>query len=191
MLTRRERILGLLAAAVAIVFVLYQYVVVPWTESRHRLTIEQQRLTGELQASQRLFRVHEELTRRWQKMTASGLQDDPADAERSMLRAVRSWSQRSGLDVVSIKPERSVERDELCEIVFLATATGTMKAIVAFLYELESSPFPVRIRQLQMGTTRQESEDLSLSLRLSTLCLSEKSRSQRRQTSAVTRGNTP
>ena len=63
-----------------------------------------------------------------------------------------------------------MSRGELQEITFLAAGTGPMSAVAGFLWRLESSPLPVRVADLQLGTRKEGADDLSLQVRISALC---------------------
>ena len=94
-----------------------------------------------------------------------------AQAESQVLHALRDWSQDSRLTLSSVKPGKVVERGELLEMSFQAAGTGSMSAVSRFLWRIETARLPIRIHQLQLGARKEGSDDLSLQLSLSSLCL--------------------
>ena len=85
---------------------------------------------------------------------------------------VRDWSQEARLSLSSLRPERMKDKGELQEITFRTSGTGPMSAVTGFLWRLESSPLPIRVMELQLGTRKEGTDDLSLQLRISALCQS-------------------
>jgi len=102
-------------------------------------------------------------------MIAGGLKRDPAEAESQILQAVGDWARDAGLKMSSVKPERMPDKRSLQEISFQAAGTGPMNAVARFLWRLETSKVPIRIKELQLGSRKEGTDDLTLQLRLSTL----------------------
>ena len=80
-----------------------------------------------------------------------------------------SWSQQANLPLVSIRPDRPTDAHGLHEMTFQATADGSMRAVAAFLYRIETASVPVRVRELQIAPRTEGSDDLTVQLRISTL----------------------
>jgi hypothetical protein len=51
----------------------------------------------------------------------------------------------------------------------LTAGTGNMRAVARFLYLAETTTLPLRIRELQIGSRKEGTDDLSVQLKLSTL----------------------
>lgn len=66
-------------------------------------------------------------------------------------------------------PDRASENKDLIDLTFQATAEGSMHAIWNFIYRLETAPFPLRIREMQITTRTQSSDSLALDIRLSVI----------------------
>jgi hypothetical protein len=68
-----------------------------------------------------------------------------------------------------MKPERLPDKRSLQEISFRAAGTGSMSAVSRFLWRLEASKVTIRVKELQLGSRKEGTDDLTLQLRLSTL----------------------
>ncbi|MHC4994100.1 MAG: GspMb/PilO family protein [Planctomycetota bacterium] len=106
---------------------------------------------------------------RGRAMLASGLQANPSAAESQILRKIGEWADSSRLNRVSIQPETSRERGELKQINITASFTGRMDSVTNFMYLIESSQVPVKVKQVIIEAKREGTDEVSLSLRLSTL----------------------
>jgi len=152
-------------------------VLTPIQERKVAMERERQRVLGGLERARALFARKKQLGPKWQQVVEAGLKSDPAEAESQVLHAVRNWSQESGLSLSSLRPEHTAQKGELREITFQASGTGPMSAVAGFLWRLETSPLPIRVNDLQLGTRKEGTDDLNLQLRVSTLCHSPAPRS--------------
>jgi len=169
-LTKRERLVGAAALAVIAMLVADRFLVSPWVDGRAALAAEKARVLGEISRARDLERRQKELAPRWEKMLASGMATDAAAAESAVLNAVRLWAEESGLALVSLKPEGSIQRGELREIAVQAVGTGPMRGVSAFLWRIESAELPVKVRDLQLAARKEGTDDLSLQVRVAALC---------------------
>ena len=168
-LSKRERFIIAATLIVVAAAVLYLYVLTPLDDSRKALEGRKEGLLNELERARTLLARNREIEPKWKQMTATGLKRDPTEAESLILHAVQDWAREAGLKLASLKPERLLEKKSLQEIAFKATGTGSMNAVTKFLWQLETAKVPVRVRELQLGTRKEGTDDLTLQLRLSTL----------------------
>jgi Tfp pilus assembly protein PilO len=168
-LSKRERFIIAATLIVVAAAVLYLYVLTPLDDSRKALEDRKEGLLNELERARTLLARKREIEPKWEQMTAGGLKSDPTEAESLILHAVQDWAREAGLKLASLKPERLLEKKSLHEISFKATATGSMNAVTKFLWQLETAKVPVRVKDLQLGTRKEGTDDLTLQLRLSTL----------------------
>jgi Tfp pilus assembly protein PilO len=168
-ISSRERLILVVTAIVLALLVLDRYVVTPLDDYRASLDAQKQRLLGEMERAQALLERKHQLTPKWKEMTAGGLKRDPSEAESQILHAVQDWSKEAGLKLTSMKPERLPDKKTLQEISFQAAGIGSMNAVARFLWRLETAKVPVRVKDLQLGSRKEGTDDLTLQLRLSTL----------------------
>lgn len=172
-LSKRETIALLLACLTVGVLLLDWYVATPLLERRDTLEAERQALLAQQAEAQATFQRRRLFGPKWQAMLDSGMSKPLAAAESQVLHALRDWSQESRLTLSSLKPGKVVERGDLLEMQFQASGTGSMSAVSKFLWRIETAALPMRIEQLQLGARQEGSDDLSLQLSLSSICLPE------------------
>jgi len=167
--SRRERIFLAATMLVLLLLGLDRYALNPLLAGYRRAVARRESLQGEMARAQSLLERSELLAPRWRQMLADGLQHSPAEAESQALHSVQSWALQSGLDLSSLKPERSSESGELREITLHTAGTGSMAAVSRFLWLVESARIPIKLKMVQLGARREGTDDLTLQLRLSTL----------------------
>ncbi len=170
-LSKRERYIALAAIGALALLVADRYVLTPITDLNAQAVNEVQALTGELELASSLFLQKGVMVGKWNKMVAGGLKMEAGEAESQVLHAMQDWAGDAGLDLWSIKPERLDQGEDLREIVFQAAATGPMSAVSRFLWLVETTSIPLRIKEMQLGSRREGTDLLSLQLRVSTLYL--------------------
>ena len=170
-LSKRERLLAAATVLAVAVLALDRFLLAPFMDLRAQAETEKQSLIGQMERATSLFALKGRLRPKWDEMLAGGLKGDPFDAETQVLHAVRDWSQEAGLDLASVKPERVALEGDIQEITFQAAGTGPMSAVARFLWLLETTSLPLRIKDLQLGSRTEGRDDLSLQLRISTLYL--------------------
>ena len=168
-LSRRERLIITVTLVVVALLVLDSYVVTPLRECCDRVAARKESLLAEMKRGHDLLARKREIGAKWREMIASGLKRDPAEAESQILHAVGDWAKDAGLKLSSVKPERQPDKRKLQEISFQASGTGSMNAVSRFMWRLETSKVPIRVKDFQLGARREGTDDLTLQLRLSTL----------------------
>jgi hypothetical protein len=168
-LSKRERLIITATLAVVALLALDRYVVSPLLECCDREAALKEIRLAEIQRGRDLLDRKREVAPKWREMIASGLKRDPAEAESQILHAVGDWAKDAGLKLSSMKPERLPDKRSLQEISFQAAGTGSMSAVSRFLWRLEASKVPIRVKELQLGSRKEGTDDLTLQLRLSTL----------------------
>jgi len=170
-LSKREKYIALATIVAVIVLGLDYYLLTPFLDRRAELRTEKQNLLAEFSRARALFARRKLLTPEWRRMTGSGISSDPVEADAQVLNRVREWFQQSELNITSLKPERTSDREEPLEIAFQVAGTGPMRSVARFLWLLETSPLPVKIKHLQIGSRKEGVDDLTVQLRISALCL--------------------
>ncbi len=170
-LSKRERYIVAATVIVVSILVLDRYVVTPLLEHRAQVEAEKQNLLREMRIAMNQFARRRQMGQEWKDMLAAGLKGDAAEVESRVLHAVRNWSEESGLSLSSVKPERIARGGDLQEITFHAAGIGSMRSVAQFLWRLETSSLPVRVKDLQLGSRKEGADELSLQLRISALYL--------------------
>ena len=167
----RERTIALLTLLVLVVLGADRLVLTPLQRGRDAVAAQSRQTAKELDRATTLFASRKETAAEWRQMLQAGLMYTPAEAESHVLHAVRDWSRSSGLLLASLQPEKATPAGEFSELSFQATGEGGMKSVAGFLWAVETSPLPLRVTEVHIGTRKEGADDLSLQLRISALCL--------------------
>ena len=172
-LSKRERMIFWITLVLMVMLVADRFVINPGLEARDSVSEEKQRLRAEVSAMRRVLKGSTTRARQWQEMIENGLLDDPSAAQSSMLHALEEWSEQSRVRLTSVTPQRSTRDRGLRDIVFTIAGKGDMASIGEFVWLIEQTSKPVKITNLQLGSTNASGRDLTLSLKLSMLYLAE------------------
>jgi Tfp pilus assembly protein PilO len=168
-ISKRERLIVIATGVVVALLVLDHFV---WTSVKNALDdaqLQQTKLQQTINQDQQVLDRQRTMGPKWKEMITGGLKHDPTEAESQVLHSIREWCQDAGLTLVSLQPEREPEKKILQEIAFRAVGTGSMNAVSRFLWRVETSKIPVRIKEMQVGSRKEGADDLTIQLRLSTL----------------------
>jgi hypothetical protein len=168
--TKRQRYLALATVAVVVIFGLDRFMVGPLMAQKEQLDVSIAEQQQRLAAAQRTFTTSRRVSGQWNAMLAGGLKTDISEAESQILHAIREWAQGAGMALSSVKPERIEREKDFQKITLRATGTGTMQQVSRFLWQLQASPIPVRITDLQINARKEGIDDLSIQLGIATIC---------------------
>lgn len=170
MLSKRERIMAMIAVAVVGFLVLNKFLIGPVAGKLQRLETQKEQLLVELSEARNLFQKRRVLEKRWNTALSAGLRNE-VEAESKVGRALDEWSQEARLTLSSVKPERVASDKGLKEMTFVVVGTGTLDAVARFLWQIETAPLPIKVKDMQLGSSNESGQSMSIQLRLSTLCL--------------------
>ena len=175
-LSKREQVVFTLTMVVLGLLIGDRLVLTPILETWDDLEARRSLLAGKLRQAEKVFSKSQLLRETWQSMLERGLHTTASEAESEALRAIREWSQESGLSLVSLKPEVTDVGSRLGAVEIQATGNGPMRAAARFVYMAETSELPLRVTDMQLGALEQAADNLTLTLRLSMLYLDENDR---------------
>jgi len=167
--SKRERYIIVATVAAVALFAFDRYALTPLLDRRAGAELEVQEALRRMEHASDTFAQSKRMRRMWQEMQAASLSGDTGAAESALLRALRDWSRDSGLALSSLKPERPAQEGLLPSVAVQVVGGGTMENAARFLWLVETSELPLRIEQMQIGTRKEGSDDLSLQLRLTAL----------------------
>ena len=104
-------------------------------------------------------------------MQRAGLTDRTEIIERLLFRLLEESSANSGLLLTSIQPDRQTNQPPLGEIELLVSGTGSLAAVTAFLWDIETAQIPLMIKSLQLGAKDENASQVSLQVKLSSIFL--------------------
>lgn len=168
-LSKRERYIVFITIIIITILVVDRYALSPFLDIRAQDRVLKQQLLGEMEQAAILFQRRELMERKWQNIMAKGLQGDVSQTESSVLHAVRDWSRKGGVTLSSVKPDQVNGDGNLHEINFLVAGTGSMSSIGRFIWYAETTSLAVRVKDIQVGSRREDGEEMSLQLRFSAI----------------------
>jgi Tfp pilus assembly protein PilO len=173
-LSKRERQIFIVTLSVLVIFLCDRFILEPVLDARTQMMSERQELKQKIQKASEMIKQKKKAGPEWDNRVNNGLSSDVSVAESTMLNALRNWTQSYGLTLVSIKPERKKgEEGEMKEIIFNLVCSGSMSSVGQFLFQVESTFFPVKIKDFQLGSRAEDGNEMSLQLKLSSIYLGE------------------
>jgi hypothetical protein len=151
-------------------------IAVRWGELQSQ---RQQSLT-QVAKAKNLLAEKQQRERKNKTMGTEALQSD-AEAESRVAQALVKWSDDARLMLSSVKPDRMAGDKGLKEIVFVVAGKGSLDAVAWFLYQVETSTLPLKVKYMQLGSTSESGDNMSMELRLSTLYVAADEKSSPKQ----------
>ena len=170
---KREKLL-ILAALICISLLFGDKLIVSplihlWKTHSERITLLQQ----SLEKGSFLIDRADAIQRMWQDMKKRSLAQEKPNAENQVLNSVNDWARNSGLSVVSLKP-RWIESDgQSLQLECRLSATGDMRSLMRFLYEIESDSLALWLEDVEITTRDARGAELDLTARFSGLIVME------------------
>jgi hypothetical protein len=131
---------------------------------------ERTHLKGKLDEARLLMDNQRRMLPRWTALMSDGLQDG-SQVESRVSKALTDWAARARLSLSSIKPDRGVREKGLQEMIFTVAGRGSLDAVTQFLWNIETAALPVKIKSMQIGSSSDAGESMSIQLYLSALYL--------------------
>jgi len=167
-LSKRERILVIATIVVLGGGAIYAVVLNPLDRMRQQTTNEKLELETQLAQARNLFDRRKMLERKWKGLLSEGMQND-ADAESRIARALTEWAGQTGLTLSSVKPESTSTDKGMNEVIFVVAGQGGLDSVASFLYKVETAELPVKVTNMQLGSSSESGDNMSLQLRLSAI----------------------
>jgi hypothetical protein len=178
-LSKRERIIVLVTILVVGALVADRFVRAPIANTLGELRVEKQKVLGQVATAKTLLLQKQQIEKKEGTTTRF---DDDAEAESRVAKALDQWAVDARLTLTSVKPDRMAGGDKgLKEILFVIAGKGSLDAVTWFLYQVETSELPVKVKHLQLGSTSEAGDNMSLELRISTVYLAAEDKSATRQ----------
>jgi len=169
-LSQRERIIVLVTLLAVGALVADRLVLAPITNGLGELKAERQKSLSQVAKAKNLLQEKQQIEKK-KAALSEGLRSD-AEAESRVAKALDTWAEDARLTLTSVKPDRMAGGDKgLKEILFVVAGKGSLDAVAWFLYQVETSDLPIKVKHLQLGSTSEAGDNMSLELRISALYL--------------------
>ncbi len=170
-LSKRERYIAIGVVAAAVLFLLNQFLLIPYTDARSIYFADREKIDTQLKDADSLMKNQKDLAPKWAQIQSNGLKTDRGQAESQAQQAVLDWAKAAGVSVESVKPERDVQQNQFQIISFHVSGNGTMLSLSKLLWSIETATIPVRLNDLQITPRKEGTDDLKMQISLSTLAL--------------------
>jgi hypothetical protein len=170
-LAKREKSIIALLVVVAAGVGIYYLAVQPYLDRRQEISTGEEQTGGKLTKAKSLFDQQDQMRKVWVEMQADGLNQNASQAEGRALHALLSWAQESGVALSSLKSQRATQVGTFQAISLDATGTGSSAQIARLLWALETAKTPIRVNDLQITSRPEGTDNLSMRLSVSALCM--------------------
>lgn len=167
----RQKLLMILAAVVAVVWLGDRMVVTPLIQAWKERSAKIVELRRNVSQGSMLLARDQVIRDRWEGMRTNALPNEVSVAQSLVLRALERCSQSSSLGVTSIKAQWKRNADEYMTLECRVDATGNLAAITRFLYEVEKEPLALKVDSLDLSARDNEGQQLSMGVLVSALLL--------------------
>ena len=177
-LSQRERYIAMGLGIVIGGVVLWEVVISPFLDAREDLRKQTEAAVAKQAENTALFDKQERLKQVWKDMTQvgpdgqqGGLLADESAAESQALNASLDWAGTAGVNITAVKPERTTVVNQFEVIGFHLTGNGSTPAMARLLYSFETGNIPVRVDDMTLTPQKEGTDNLTIQMSLSTLCL--------------------
>jgi|KBSMisStandDraft_5_1062788.scaffolds.fasta_scaffold734828_2 hypothetical protein len=170
-LSKREKYIGLATAAAVALLALDSFALTPYVARRDAIAAGRADAVRQLSDAASLTERQTKLRPIWTELQKGGLKVNPSQAESQTIQAVIDWAKAAGIELAALKPERSSQEGQFQVISFNVTGTGSMQAASKLLWSIETATIPVRVNDMQVTPRREGTDDLSIRLSVSALCM--------------------
>jgi hypothetical protein len=169
-LSKRERHIGIVCAAVLALLLLDYGVVEPLMAQKDDLDQQIAKQSQELDKAHQLQTNSRRMTRIWTQLAGNQLQRNTSEAESQLLHNVDDWAHDAGLNLASSRASTTAEREkDFNKITVRAIGNGGMSQIGRFLWHVQVATSPVRVTELTLSSKKDGIDDLTMQVAISTI----------------------
>ena len=170
-ISKREKYIGIGMGAAILLLLLDQVVLSPFLKQLDDISAQTDAARTKVDDMTSTFAKQSNLKKVWTAMQTGGLKDDESQAQSQALRAVLDWAQNAGVNLAALKPERSQAMGQFQVISFHITGTSSTPSLARLLYGMETATIPVRVNDIQITPVKEGTDNLTVQLSVSTLCM--------------------
>lgn len=140
-------------------------------KSREAKVVE---LKNEVRDGKSLLRREEVIRTEWRQIQTNALPNNASLAEQQMLKAFDNWAGESGVAVNNITPQWQNDEDDYSTLDCRVEAKGNIETLSRFLYEIENDPMTLKLDSIELASSDDKGQELTLGLQISGLALVSK-----------------
>lgn len=149
-LSKREQIIAVVTLIIVGLLIGDKLLFTPvWNRLRDMET-ERTELKAKLDAADVLFMKQKAMEAKWRQLSVEFPNEQTTQSKVSS--ALNQWATKWRLKLSSTRPERLPGDKGLQEMLFAFSGTGTMSAVASFIWEIETSPMPLKITSMQLSS---------------------------------------
>ena len=172
-LNKREKSIALALGVIVALVLVYTFAVEPYLSARAQAQESLDTADRGLKQADSLFQRERRLRPVWAQMTANGLTATPSDAQAQLLNSLNTWIQESGIALSSMHPDHPAPEKEkqFIRVGVKLSGSGPMSAVAKLMFRLETAKIPLNVEDMQINQRKDGTDDLQITVSLSTLCL--------------------
>jgi Tfp pilus assembly protein PilO len=170
-LSPRERNIFIVVVGLVGFWLLYVVAISPLMAARDQLDSDVSTADLGVTQANNLIHLAQKDRAKWDQMQRYGLHTDASAAESQMLHAIGDWARDAGLSLTGNKPDRAEAEKPFQKITFHVSSTGKLANINRFMWDVETATIPTRVEDFTVTARKDGTDDLSLSVAISTLCI--------------------
>jgi type II secretory pathway component PulM len=172
-LNKREKSIAIALGVIVALVVLYSFAIEPYFTARTQAQENLDTADRGLKQASSLFQREKRLRPVWTQMTENGLTATPSDAQAQLLNSLNTWVQESGISLSSMHPDRPAPEKEkqFIRVGVKLSGSGPMSAVAKLMFRLETAKIPLNVEDMQVNQRKDGTDDLQITVSLSTLCL--------------------
>lgn len=168
-MSNRERYLSIAVLLAGGAFVVDAVALGPYLAHRTALLEQHQARQKDLAAARQTVGRERQLRRMLAGM-GQFVAADSSGAEGQFLQLLHGWEKEAGVGKASFQRLRAAELEGFTHLTFHVTATGSMPAVSALIYRVETAPIPLRVDDVRIAPRKEGGDELQVQLIVSALC---------------------
>jgi hypothetical protein len=150
-LSKREQIILIATLVIVGLLIGDKIVFTPVWNRLKDMGTERTELKAKLDAADILFMKEKSLGPKWTLLKTDFPNEEVAQSKVSS--ALNQWGTKWKLKLSSVRPERIPGDKGLQEMLFAFSGTGTLTSVASFMWEIETSPLPLKITSMQLSSS--------------------------------------
>jgi Tfp pilus assembly protein PilO len=167
----RQQFLIALTIGVAALYVAVNFIYTPLASWWAVRAAEVRDLREKVGEGRQLVKRETFIRDQWARMQTNALPANTSLAEQQILHSFDDWSRDSGAEITSLMPQWKIDATNYLTLDLRVEASGDLGMLSKFLYDLESSPAPLRVDAVELGAHDNGGQQLTLGLEINGLAL--------------------
>jgi hypothetical protein len=167
-LSKRERIILIIALTCVGLLAVYKFVVEPVDLRLDDMQTQRTQLESELAKADILMVGQADRRARWKAQMPEDLRD-AGEVRTRISKSITDWADRAGLSLTSTRADQAGSEKDLQEMVFTVIGKGPLDGVTQFLWLVETASLPVKIKSVHLGSSSDDGSSMSIELHLSVL----------------------